>query len=308
MNPIEKSLQNAFSRHRIVVWYNPVAEWQDDFRKLVFDEVEKVIVNNTEFSVKYRVLIQEPKRKFLLYIPSARPLDEENWLLDVLLANYEFRSDKISLYLQEIGLPPEFKDLADEHQPFFARAERREQLKQRLQKDDDARTVLRRMLAVCVGSPDDALESILLQLCHRLADAELVDPVDEALSPSCLQEAFWEELERTFGYSSDQPTLLDFVIEVFRKNAPLDQPSRLNAQAVVFVSRWKDSGRYHKAFRALSARIGQMPNISHHLNQLTVIDTLLIWMLTSGSRCASCIISVAVLSKARSRRMRLPSW
>ena len=249
MNPVEKSLQNAFSRHRVVVWYDPAQEWQDDFESLALDEVEKVTVNNTEFAAKYRILIQEPKRKFLLYIPSARPRDEENWLLDVVLANYEFRSDKISLHLQEIGLPPEFKDLADEHQPFFAKAERREQLKQRLQHDDDGRTVLRRMMAVCVGTSDDALESIRLELCHRLAEAELVDPVNETLSLGLLEEAFWQELKRTFSYSSDQPSLLDFVIEVFRKNAPLDQASRLNAQAVVFLSRWKDSGRYHEAFR-----------------------------------------------------------
>jgi uncharacterized protein (TIGR02687 family) len=275
MNPVENSLQNAFSRHRIVVWYDPAREWQDDFQGLALDEVEKVTVNNTEFAAKYRILIHEPKRKFLLYIPSAKPRDEENWLLDVVLANYEFRSDKISLYMQEIGLPPEFKDLADEHQPFFARAERREQLKQRFQKDDDGRTVLRRMMAVCVGSSDDALESILLEFCHRIADSDLVDPVDEMLFPSRLQQALWQELERTFNYRSNQPTLLDFVIEVFRKNAPLDQPSRLNVQAVVFLSRWKDSDRYHESFRTLSARVGAMLNISHHLNQLAAIDTLL---------------------------------
>ena len=68
MNPVEKSLQNAFSRHRVVVWYDPAQEWQDDFESLALDEVEKVTVNNTEFAAKSRILIQEPKRKFLLYI------------------------------------------------------------------------------------------------------------------------------------------------------------------------------------------------------------------------------------------------
>jgi hypothetical protein len=152
MNPVEKSLENAFSRHRIVVWYDPASEWRDDFQSLALDSVEKVTVNNTEFGTKYRVLIKEPKQKFLLYIPWAKPPDEENWLLDILLANHEFRSDKTSLYLQQIGLPLEFKDLADDHQPFFAKAERREELKRRLQQDDDARTVRRRMMAICVGA------------------------------------------------------------------------------------------------------------------------------------------------------------
>ena len=277
MNAVEKSLLNAFNRYRIVVWYDAAQEWQDDFQNLALDEVERVTVQNTEFGTKYRVLLQEPERKFLLYIPAARPPDEANWLLDVVLANYEFRSDKTSLHLQEIGLPLDFKDLADEHQPFFAKTERREELKRRLQPDDDARTIRRRMMAVCAGASDDSLESILLELCRRLAEAELVDPIAETLSVGRLEQAFCQELERTFGYRGEQPTLLDFLIEVFRKNAPLDQPSRLNAQALVFLSRWKDSGRYQKAFRALSGRIEETLNISHHLNQLATVDTLLDW-------------------------------
>jgi uncharacterized protein (TIGR02687 family) len=275
MNPVEKSLLHAFSRHRVVVWYDAGQEWTEEVERLALDGVEKLVVKNTEFGTKYRILKQEPDRRFLLYIPAAKPPDEENWLLDLVRANHEFHSDKISLLSQEAGLPRDFNDLAAEHQPFFAKAERRTELKARLQPDDDARTVRRKMMAVTIGASDDALESILLELCRQLTREDLVDPVTDTFGPARLETALWTELERTFHYRSEHPTLLDFVIEIFRKNAPLDQPARVNPQAVVFLSRWKDSGRYHEAFRILSARIEGMLNISHHLNQLASVDDLL---------------------------------
>ena len=61
----------------------------------------------------------DPAAKSSVYVPSVRPDDSENWLLDLLLQGYEYKADKASLALQEVGLPQEFLPLAQEHARFF---------------------------------------------------------------------------------------------------------------------------------------------------------------------------------------------
>lgn len=40
-------------------------------------------------------------QRFLLYIPSAKPAEPDNWLLDLLLAGHEFTADRASLDIAE---------------------------------------------------------------------------------------------------------------------------------------------------------------------------------------------------------------
>ena len=69
--------------------------------------------------------------KFLLYQTKPKPIDNENWLLDLLLSNYEFHTEASSLYLQDLDLPQEFKSLVQQHEDFFANEKRINELKQK---------------------------------------------------------------------------------------------------------------------------------------------------------------------------------
>jgi uncharacterized protein (TIGR02687 family) len=254
---IQKSLTNHFARHRVVFWYDASGEWVDELQSLSFPDVEALTVKNDELAVKFRVLRDQPHQNFLLYFPSARPNDDENWLLDILLSNAEFHADRASLHLDDVGLPPEFKDLTREHARFFETKKNREALKKRLQADDTQATIRRRMMAVLLRSQDDSLDSVILHLAKELKDDDYLDPVALLFNDCALEGAFWKEIERQFSYRKASPTLLDFMIEVFRRNAPIgtETSSTLSGQAIVFLSRWKDSKAFKDKFRELSARI-----------------------------------------------------
>jgi len=56
-------------------------------------------------------LREQPQQKFLLYKEGTQPADIENWLLDVQLAHGEFRADRVSLWLSELDLGPEFSQV-----------------------------------------------------------------------------------------------------------------------------------------------------------------------------------------------------
>ncbi len=268
---IQRSLERQFSRHRVVFWYDGKNEWSKDLDHLKLPDVETIRVENNEIGVKFRVLLDEPEQKFLLYVPVERPRDEDNWLLDILLSNAEFHADRASLHLQETGLPPEYRNLAAEHATFFSRKERREALRSHIQQDETHRTIRRRMIAIVLKAQDHSLDAILLQLCEELAGAEMFDPVTAKLEEFNLVSAFWQEVEAQYGYQSADASLLDFIIVLFQNNAPLGSSSKvqLRSQAIVFLSRWKDSNRFRQSFEVLSSRTAADLNVTEKLNQLT---------------------------------------
>ena len=92
MSQIETALSKIFDRHRIVFWYDVKRELRAEFDALALPGVEKIVLGNNQFGVKYRILREAPERKFLLYHEGPPPEDIDNWLLDVELAHGSFRA------------------------------------------------------------------------------------------------------------------------------------------------------------------------------------------------------------------------
>ena len=134
---IHESINNAFNNHRIVFWYDSESEWTEEFDSYKESNITKYSIDRNEFSVKVKISRASSDQKYLLYFRSPKPTDENNWLLDVLLAGYEFKADRASLDIQMAGLPLEFKGLAQKHKSFFRASSRCKKLKDLLLPNDD---------------------------------------------------------------------------------------------------------------------------------------------------------------------------
>ncbi|HPJ26666.1 MAG TPA: hypothetical protein PLA80_11025 [Synergistaceae bacterium] len=99
MKGILKALEHLFQRYRIVFWYDRERNLREEFREVALEGVVKEELCRNEFRLKYRILRQERGQKFLLYHEGPPPEDEANWLLDVLLAQGEFRGDRAGILL-----------------------------------------------------------------------------------------------------------------------------------------------------------------------------------------------------------------
>lgn len=254
-NRVHSSLQRAFQRHRIVVWYDPTGEWVQDFDSFEADGITRLRVTGNEFGAKVRIA-REPNldARFLLYVPTVRPADTENWLLDLLHQGHEFHADRASLIVEDVGLPREYRGLVDTHSAFFRSGRRIEALRGMLGKDDDVRAVRLKMMAVLAGAPAE-IDTMLLGFLGSGLDDPLMDPVVETFGASSLVEPFWAEVNRAFGYSADPPSLRDFAVSLFRGANPLDTGVPLHPHAKVFLRRWQDSQRHRESFRAWSLRM-----------------------------------------------------
>ena len=85
-NRIHDSLDTALARKRVVFWFDPEAEWASEYETYAPEGVKKREVNGNEFSLKVEISRAPLDQRFLLYVPSAKPAEADNWLLDLLLA------------------------------------------------------------------------------------------------------------------------------------------------------------------------------------------------------------------------------
>lgn len=261
---LHSALKRLFDRHRIVFWYDQARELKGDFEALEMEGVEKLEIANNEFGLKYRLLRQEPKQCFLLYHHGPKPRNEDNWLLDVLLAHGELRTDQAAIWLSELGLGPECGDLVSAHAEFFGAEKRKHSLKKLLKSDDLASTMRLKMLAVCAGA-EPRIDSLLENLFQELAEGR--DDKQRLIQRCGLDLFFWKQLERYFGYRSDNPGLRDFVVALFKSAYAqgTDGEVELTEDAVVLLKRWKDSRRFAAGFETLSAECAGVLSIEQDL-------------------------------------------
>src|SRR5690554_6414507 len=161
MSKIEEALSKLFTKYRIIFWYDEKQELVGQLNELNLAGVEKRVVENNQFYIKYLVTKEKPNSQFLLYFPSKKPANSDNWLLDLELANYLFQTNQEALFAQELELEYHFTELIAEHIEFFKCKERITSLKVLLGKDDGHQAIRYKMLAVLFNTDNVSLISFL---------------------------------------------------------------------------------------------------------------------------------------------------
>ena len=254
-NKVQAALEKLFQQHRLVFWYDDKAEFIELFESIQIQDVEKIIIENNEFTLKYKLLIEQPTQHFLLYQSKEKPIDNENWMLDLLLSNYEFHTEASSLYLQELELPQEFKTLIQQHEDFFANQKRINDLKALLETDDRESKIRLKMLSIiCSSDPEWG------KVLYALFEEALKNKQDKykAIDKFGLNTFLWETIEKKYNYKSSKPTIKDCLLQLFKNNfgrsISLDKPI-LNKEAYLFVNRWKENTKAKQIFSDCSAQL-----------------------------------------------------
>lgn len=260
MIDIEKRLLSIFEKQRLVFWYDDDAALKEQFEDIALDGVEKLVIDNNEFTIKRQLLHLQADSKFLIYSPTHAPKDEANWLLDLNIANYMFSADKTSLILQNIGLDVSFKEFISRFDKFFNASSRTETLKAMIGDEESQESLALKMMAVSIGS-DDNLESIMFTL---FADEKHF----ETLVKYGLEKEFFKAIKHKYSYEGE--TLKDLLYKLLQNHFyyHLDKSKcTLNSDARLFVKSWMDSSRYKESFERISKEVGSELNISKILGE-----------------------------------------
>lgn len=284
-----KSLQRLFEAHRIVFWYDEEERFFDAFEGLDLPGVEKFVLDNNEFGAKVKVLVEKPEAKFLLYRRGPKPPDTENWLLDLLVAGAEFRTDEASLILSELGLGEPFRPLVKRTAAWFRDARRRGSLKALLAEpaEETEGSVALKMMALCAKVPnpgaarlDHVLRALLREEARDGGPAK-GGPLAQ-MEGFGLADEFWKALRVAFGYFAETPGVFDFALRLFgdaywAQIAETGHSQQLLPAARSFLLDWVGDSREAAAFGTLARRCASSLNIwtdlsTRPLGQLLSLD------------------------------------
>ncbi|MFE4827935.1 BREX-1 system phosphatase PglZ type A [Streptomyces sp. NPDC056672] len=255
---VRSHLERRFETHRVVFWHDPEGEYAADLDSLGLEGVEIVRVANDEYALKYRVLHEDPDSKFLVYRSGAVSAGIGNWLLDLELAYGVFTADRASLVQQELGLAADgVGEVAQAHEKFFQAAKRVRVLKGLLHADDDTQVLQAKMVAVLLGQREHSLLEITRTLLAENADG--ADEKYGTLVEYGLDDFHWQGVASIYGYTSQSPSIDDFVLWMFRQAAAgftSERPGGLRNIQLDFASLRYDV-RSQQAMTTLATRVAR---------------------------------------------------
>jgi uncharacterized protein (TIGR02687 family) len=272
MSKIKEALLKRFESHRIIFWYDEKEELTEQYKELAIDGVDKIHVQGNAFEVKYRITKQAPTHKFLLYFTGKKPLNEENWLLDLELAYHLFHTDQEAMFMQEIGMGYHLKELVSEHLEFFKSKERRTKLKELLGKGDEHEDIRGKMLAVLFNTDYVNLGTFIQ--AHSAEFMEGSDTFEKNLDKYHLTKYYWGKIEHQFNYLNEAPSIYDFLIEVFNNNFVLGSKTGLNKESRILLLQWKDTIQFREIFSQVSERISADSDVKSKL-EATTLETII---------------------------------
>ena len=280
---------------RVVWWQDSDGEFAEELDNLGIETCHEdgvILIRLGEepsLGLKVRMVLEEPKCRFLIYEQGPPSDPAHDMLLDIRKWAAPFSADKSTLILRELGLVDDLslKSHIAERSRFFASRERVEKLTRLIAPNDGPYQIDLKIMAVLARSPQPLISQIL-----RIMLAEL-DPLDLAAENKTLAEferygvdgAFWDFIAQEFRYTDEAPSLRNLLLRLFANDfarhvtgkAPVSLshlllPNGGGANAVVFMDGWRDSSSHHRAYDALSTVIAEDLQIKGQLAGFALSD------------------------------------
>src|SRR5690554_628989 len=203
----KKELENIFkhteTHRKIVFWYDEGKNFFDAVKENKFNNVETIIFNNNPFKIKHYIEVENTTSNILLYIPSAKPVDTENWLLDILLYSDEYYADTVALTMRRLNLTnTDLRGVVDRHSKFFDNQSRIASLRNIISLSDNTREkdFITGMMASLVKTKFNTIEDILTEL---IFDDDKQTKYKE-LTKFGFEDELWNLISESFNYTGIQ--------------------------------------------------------------------------------------------------------
>ena len=299
---LKEGLLKAFESegHRLVFWYDPEADFQDEVAGLALPDVQVInMQSESALATKLKLELEDTTGKYLLYFPCAEPDEDKDWLLDIKLYSRCFYADRISIIFNELGLQQQgLRAHLATRQQFLGSKARISALKKWLHADASETDIDLAMITAVVKAENCDISHILFSLAEEAVDSDLgleANPASfDELVKYGLMPALVAGLKAEVAYPASVAELAgdaplnfgNFLIRLLTtgfcesvSNVPawakeLTIPSETaRASARALLSRWRDSSRYYKSFDVISGWVSQALAISERLDDFT-IETL----------------------------------
>ena len=205
-----------FYKRRIIVWHDDDREFEDKLEEITLDNAKLLELTGSNFFYAKKLLcVDDTDSNYLLYVPLTFESQEDNWLLDIELYSEEFRSDLVSIWMEEMGVPqtPALRSGLKKYRKFFNAKDRR----RRLQNQSGTPTTLANLqlaiMAAIAGvktvKPNHVIKAVLKS---GLTAAE--NKVYQEFVNYGVDEAFWRMVEQGTGYQQEEPDLASLAAHI----------------------------------------------------------------------------------------------
>ena len=293
LNQLQEGLHRAFEQenHRLVFWYDPEQSFVDELPSLALSSVQILnMAQQSTLGVKLKLEREDPNGKYLLYFPCAEPEAEHDWLLDIKLYSRCFYADRFSIIFNQLKLQQHsLREHLAKREKFLANKGRLAALERYIQPHDDEAAVDLAMIAAMLKADSRDLSHLLFALAEQM----VADDLGLETNPAVLGEldkydllpTLLEALQTSLGHVStpmpdDQcPLKLGQLFIRLLVTSFCDQVGEVPdwAQALIltssssrahaFLSRWRDSTRYHTTFDIISQWVADAVNLSDKLSR-----------------------------------------
>jgi uncharacterized protein (TIGR02687 family) len=279
---LHEALDKHFTRHRIVFWYDPDGKNRETAESYTGNGIDLVDVENNQFAVKHRLLRAQPDTPALVYAPSHRSPDDQNWLLDIELSHFVFSTNQAAWIVDELGVDRDLEELIERHLTFFDNKRDRLEplrviLEKRMEKPDEE--IIRLSMISVIVSDTKAerytskdLSGILLKLFQDVTASE--DDrrgYEDEIERYELTESLWNQIRAEFGFDGSAHTVDNLLAHLFRhalqyEMGTADGPA--TRRAYTFLDSWRNNIYYATAFTTLAERFGKELNVRDALRGL----------------------------------------
>ncbi len=199
---IDKIFENNVDGRKIVFWYDAPKNFEEDIKADNFEKCKLLICDKNEFEIKKTIEHDDLESNFLIYIPSEKPIDTENWLLDILMYSEEYYADTVALIMRRFNLSnTDLRKVIESHSKFFDSEARSKKLLSYLKIDDNMTRdqFMLAMMAVLTKSNSCTIESILEELVFD--DSEHTKYNE--LKKFNFEKYLWDRICDYFNYEGD---------------------------------------------------------------------------------------------------------
>ena len=200
---IDKIFTTNVDGRKIIFWYDAPKNFLEDVKNDTFDNCRLLICDHNEFEIKRIVEHEDLTSNFLIYIPSEKPVDIENWLLDILLYSEEYYADTVALIMRRLNLTnTDLRRVIENHSKFFDSEVRSKKLASYVSINDNMKKdeLKMAMMATLTKAETSSIESILTELVFEDEDHDKLND----LIKFKFKDYLWDQICDYYNYDGDQ--------------------------------------------------------------------------------------------------------
>lgn len=225
---IENIFAKADLQRKVIFWYDAPKNFKEDIENDTFTNCKVLICNQNEFEIKKTIEHDDITSNFLVYIPSERPVDTENWLLDILIYSEEYYADTVALAMRRLGITnTDLRKVIENHVKFFDSEARTKKLNTYVVVNNETTSNELRiaMMAVLTKAQANNIESVLKELVFEDDDHSKY----KDLVKFRFEDAFWNAVCDLYNYDGDLK--IETLIKKFMFTAFIEQTVGQNKDA-----------------------------------------------------------------------------